>query len=103
MTNKTYRNLSDDFLNYNAWKSEDSFPVKSLDEINKMKALSDYEIIEYIHEGILSNRTQENFDNLITQFKKEVWNLIKSNERNIFLFILNTVQKANLLYEATKE
>lgn len=77
-----YNNLKQDYLKYNCWKTNESFPIDNIEE----KILDQFYIREYIFSGINSNRTQENFDFQLNVFKNGVFKILKENQTKNYLF-----------------
>lgn len=84
MKNKVicHRNIKKDYLKYNCWKTEKSFPIENIEK----EFLSRFCVQEYIFTGIFSNRTKENFDNKLNRFKDGVANILNKENKNIYLF-----------------
>ena len=82
-----HKNLFKDYLQYNAWKSEESFPIlkenkQIIDELIK------YEIVAYVFEGMQSERNESNFAKLITVFKKEILELLSQDKGLKYIFAI---------------
>ncbi|WP_026995304.1 hypothetical protein [Flectobacillus major] len=82
--------ITKDFLLYNVWKSDESFPIKKINENSKIKELQNFEIREYLFEGMRSNRNQNNFISLLNDFKNQILAHILNQRRNVFLFGLES-------------
>lgn len=92
MRKNTYRDLLLSYNDYNAWKTEDSFPIK----YNEDFQVRDYCVEEYIFEGVGSNRSQVLFEILVEKFKTEIVKIFEEdlNEgRHLYLFTIE--YKAN--------
>ncbi len=83
----THKNLINDYINYNSWKSEESFPLIQKDE-PFFKEIEDYEIVEYIFEGMKSKRSKENFDHLIYYFKEGIKNILEQDKKIKYIFAI---------------
>ena len=82
MVKRIYKDLVNEYQYFNSWKSEESFPIKTIDGAE----LSQFKIIEYVFEGMLSNRTQQSFNELIVNFKEEIIKILENNKMNNYLF-----------------
>lgn len=77
-----YNNLKKDYLKYNCWKTEQSFPIENIEE----NILNEFCVQEYIYSGVFSNRTKENYNKQLSAFKKGVLDILNNEKRNVYLF-----------------
>lgn len=80
-----HTDLTKNFSSYNAWKSEESFPISRIN-ITDLKNLEKFKVVEYIYDGMLSNRSQVNFERLVTDFSIEMSHIVLNSKRNQYLF-----------------
>ena len=83
---KEHKDFIIDYFEYNAWKTEASFPIlKASDE--EVSRLKKYCLIEFMSEGVMSDRSSSNFELKLENFKKEViYEIFNQQRDNIFLF-----------------
>jgi len=82
-----HKDLIEDLLSFNAWKSDESFPVAQLDS-EGMNTLRKFEIVEYIFDGMQSQRSESKFRSLIDAFKIELRNILNQDKRIKYLFAI---------------
>jgi len=82
-----YKNLIEDILSFNAWKSIESFPIAQLDS-EGVNALKKFEIVEYIFDGMQSQRGEDKFRSMIDIFVKELSNILNRDKRPKYLFAI---------------
>src|SRR5258708_706671 len=82
-----HKNLIGDLLSFNAWKSDESFPVAQLDS-EGMNTLRKFEIVEHIFDGMQSQRSESKFRSLIDAFKIELRNILNQDKRTKYLFAI---------------
>lgn len=83
------------YLDYNAWKTDSSFPIKSVTN-DCIKKLNEYEIIEYIFKGVGYDRDQFLYEEKLKQFLKCInAELFKEERNNLYLYSIEH-KKQNL-------
>lgn len=71
-----YRSLERDFFEYNALKTDTSFPINNI-------KVADFDLIEFVYEVRIN---KENFEEELFVFNKILADLVLSSSKNTFLF-----------------
>jgi len=82
-----HRDLIEGLLSFNAWKSDESFPIAQLDT-EGINTLRKFEIVEHIFDGMQSQRSESNFRRLIEAFVSELRKILSQDKRTKYLFAI---------------
>ncbi len=88
-----YRDLEKDYYEYNAWKTDETFKFYDFDKFNK-ELINQYMIVEYIFEGVRSQREENVFNQKLHIFKQGLRDEIRNNLRkNNYLILFEKTPK----------